>query len=259
MDGQRSGSENDLSFDRGGSGRGLLVCLHGLGAVAGVWRPFLDLAATHWRGRWLAPDLPGHGGSATANSYAIGDYAERLAPLVRAEASGEPVTLLGHSLGGAIALELAQPTYGIDAAAVHAIGIKAVWSDEELARMAELSRRPPRYFEARSEALAFYARQAGLAAAPDGSPLAARAVREDIGGWRSAVDMRAFAVERPPLRDLTAAAPCPVHLARGADDQMVSLEDLAAYDDDAANIPDAGHNAMVDAPGSVWTWFGRQQ
>ena len=53
----------NLYAEEGGSGTDLLVLLHGLGATGAVWAPLLEIIGTRWRGRWFAPDLPGHGSS----------------------------------------------------------------------------------------------------------------------------------------------------------------------------------------------------
>ena len=96
-----------IAFDAGGRGAPLLVLLHGLGATAAVWTPMLDSVTAQWPGRWIAPDLPGHGGSGTIARYHQADYVGALAPFLREQAAGEPVTLLGHSLGGTLSLALA--------------------------------------------------------------------------------------------------------------------------------------------------------
>lgn len=245
-----------LCFDRGGSGDALLVCLHGLGANGRVWQPFLDQAPARWPGRWLAPDLPGHGRSEKVARYDVADYAAPLAMLIKRHAAGAPITILGHSLGGVIGLELAKPDHAIQPSAVFALGIKVGWSDDELEQMRALSQRDAKAFESPDDALAFYGRQSGLGVVAPGSVLADRAVVEDDAGWRTALDMRAYAVARPAMADLVATSICPVHLARGANDPMVSHEQLLAYDRDASDIPDAGHNAMVDAPSRIWNWLG---
>jgi pimeloyl-ACP methyl ester carboxylesterase len=247
-----------LVSDRGGSGEALLVLIHGLGANARVWQPMLATADRHWSGRWIAPDLRGHGGSDAASSYRVSDYAADLGALVAAEAAGGPVTLLGHSLGGVIALALASGDFGIRPTAVFCLGIKVNWADEELEKLAQLAAKPARAFESEADALGFYARQSGLGVTDPASPLVDRAVAQiGEGGWRTAVDMRAFAVERPAMAALLAGALCPVRLARGERDPMVSDADLAALDADAATIAGAGHNAMVDTPEQVWTWVGQ--
>jgi len=52
-----------LRVHQGGSGEPVLLLLHGLGATGDVWQAWRPLLTRRWPGRWLAPDLPGHGGS----------------------------------------------------------------------------------------------------------------------------------------------------------------------------------------------------
>jgi pimeloyl-ACP methyl ester carboxylesterase len=232
----------------------MLLLLHGLGATAGVWSAFTETAATRWPGRWLAPDLPGHGGSAPMPRYDVDDYAQAIAALVAAQDAG-PVTVLGHSLGGVIALALASGTYGFRPIRVLGLGIKADWTDEELARMASLASRPPRWFDSEVEAASQHSKIAGLAGVDPGSPLLARGTIVAGRAFRAAIDPAAFAVGAPDLPALAADARCPVHLACGTGDAMVSVERLRAVDPGARAIPDAGHNAMVDAPTHIWDWL----
>ena len=252
-------SDNGLCFDRGGSGEPLLVCLHGLGANARVWQPFLAQAGAKWPGRWLAPDLPGHGGSERSADYSVASYASRLAPLIRRHAAGGKVTLLGHSLGGVIALELASARHDVGPSGVFAVGIKIDWSDSEIEQMAALSQRVAKTFESKEDALVFYGRQSGLGEIQGGSALLERAVVEAGEGWRTAVDMRAYAVTRPEVGALLAAATCPAYFARGADDPMVSRSQLLRHDPRSADIAGGGHNAMVDAPENIWDWLSARR
>jgi pimeloyl-ACP methyl ester carboxylesterase len=69
----------DLRVQQGGSGDPVLLLLHGLGATGDVWDGWRPLLARRWPGRWLAPDLPGHGGSRQRDSGRI-----------RAEGKSEP-------------------------------------------------------------------------------------------------------------------------------------------------------------------------
>jgi len=50
-------------FTRAAAGEPVLLLLHGLGATGDVWHAWRPLLTRRWPGRWLAPDLPGHGGS----------------------------------------------------------------------------------------------------------------------------------------------------------------------------------------------------
>ncbi len=89
-----------------------LVLLHGRGSAAAIWFPLLPgLARTH---RVLAVDLPGFGASLghrfTAGAgdvrAAFDFFSGPLAAWIAAEGIAAPV-LVGHSLGGLVALDLA--------------------------------------------------------------------------------------------------------------------------------------------------------
>ena len=87
-----------------------VVLLHGLGATNASLLPTLwDLAADY---RVLAPDLPGHGASAAPyGAYDARFFAKWLAAYLDA-AGVDSCVLLGNSLGGRVALEIAllEPT-----------------------------------------------------------------------------------------------------------------------------------------------------
>ena len=82
-----------------------LVLVHGLGGAAANW---LALAPLLLRGRrLLVPELPGHGGSEPLPAAAnLNAYADSLAEVAEREGLS-PAGVVGHSLGGAIALRLA--------------------------------------------------------------------------------------------------------------------------------------------------------
>ena len=83
----------------------LLVLLHGLFDRWESWEPVLPTLATHFQ--VLAPDLRGHARSAKpASGYTLADYAADIAALI-ANTSSQPAMVIGHSLGGLIALKLA--------------------------------------------------------------------------------------------------------------------------------------------------------
>jgi pimeloyl-ACP methyl ester carboxylesterase len=70
------------------------------GAFHGAWCWYKAAALLEARGhRVVAPDLPGHGRNAAARPT-YGAYVDCVAELLRKEA--EPVTLVGHSMGGAV-------------------------------------------------------------------------------------------------------------------------------------------------------------
>lgn len=88
-----------------------LVLLHGVGADKGEWVFGAPLLAR--TRRVVAPDLLGHGGTDKPTGSGV-DYRIRLLAdvvvetLERMEGLAAPVDLLGHSLGGAVALDVAR-------------------------------------------------------------------------------------------------------------------------------------------------------
>ncbi|ACO46437.1 alpha/beta hydrolase [Deinococcus deserti] len=86
--------------------QGTLVALHGNLASSAWWASLLAEPPVGWR--VLAPDLPGFAGSAHMGEVSISAYATWLRDwLANHLDPGECPVLLGHSLGGAVALEYA--------------------------------------------------------------------------------------------------------------------------------------------------------
>lgn len=88
--------------------QGVLVALHGNFASCAWWTDLLAHPPAGWR--VLAPDLPGFAGSDHQGEPSIASYAAWLRGWLAAHPDGrqERPVLLGHSLGGAVALEFAS-------------------------------------------------------------------------------------------------------------------------------------------------------
>ena len=106
-------------FTMAAAGTPVLVLLHGLAATGDVWNGWRPLLAQRWPGRWLAPDLPGHGGSLPLSKYTFGSLANAVADLVGPDAR---TVVLGHSLGGAVGLALASDRFAATGAGGHRPG-----------------------------------------------------------------------------------------------------------------------------------------
>jgi 2-succinyl-6-hydroxy-2,4-cyclohexadiene-1-carboxylate synthase len=85
----------------------LLVGLHGWLLSARLWQPLQRELEPRWQ-LWC-PDLPGFGIRPRPRGLhpCLASYGRWLADQVRAEAGDRPVVLLGHSLGGSVALHAA--------------------------------------------------------------------------------------------------------------------------------------------------------
>ena len=86
-------------FRSHGAGPPLLL-LHGFGGAAWNFTAMAPLLAGR---RLVVPDLPGHGGSAPLPAPTLAGFADAVAGLL-----DEPAGVLGHSLGGVVALRLAE-------------------------------------------------------------------------------------------------------------------------------------------------------
>src|SRR3954451_15980781 len=93
-----------MNFIEAGSGPVLLL-IHGMAGTCANWESVIDpLAIDH---TVIAPDFPGHGASAPGGGdYSLGALASSLRDLMLS-LGHERATLVGHSLGGGVALQFA--------------------------------------------------------------------------------------------------------------------------------------------------------
>lgn len=91
-----------ISYIDEGKGEYTLVLVHGLASNAGFWRYNIPELSKHFR--VVAVDLPGYGKSQKGNySYSLSFYAETIKKLID-ELQLKNVVLVGHSMGGQIAI-----------------------------------------------------------------------------------------------------------------------------------------------------------
>lgn len=82
-----------------------MVLLHGIAGTSATWDAVIPRLAEHYD--VLAPDLLGHGESAKPHGdYSLGAYANVVRDLLEALEIGR-ATIVGHSLGGGIAMQFA--------------------------------------------------------------------------------------------------------------------------------------------------------
>ncbi len=229
-----------------------LLLLHGMGATSGVWADVerqLD-----WPGDVRAIDLAGHGQSAWSGDYSLGG----LAAAVSAQCdSGEDAVVVGHSLGGVVALCLASGFYRPSVRAVIGIGIKMTWTSDDVAGMAKMAGRGVRFFESRDEAVTRFLRVAGLDGLVDADhPAVEHSVVETEEGWRLAQDPATFAQNPVDMAALMSGAQlsnvsptgATVILGAGSDDPMVSRDEISAYVDNPRMAAGGGHSVQVEQP-----------
>jgi pimeloyl-ACP methyl ester carboxylesterase len=233
------------------------VLLHGLGATQNIWSLVVSrLSADR---RVITLDLPGFGESAPASDgFDLEAVASRLAHALAARGVAAPFDLLGHSLGGAVALTLAARRPNL---------IRRLL----LAAPAGLQRRPvvpSRLLGTGAEQLfALRRRLAPLTdlawgrrlllafAADDGarlSPAQARMMVE-ASAAASRIAPALAAVAQADVRPLLTVTPAPLGLIWGERDRAVPpglADDIRRLRPDAQLevITGAGHVPMVEAP-----------
>jgi pimeloyl-ACP methyl ester carboxylesterase len=95
---------HDLAYRIAGRGPALLL-LHALSSTSGAWQGVMPALAK--RHTVIAPDLPGHGASeGPASDYSTGGLADAVRDLLLT-LGHERVTVVGHSLGGGVAMQFA--------------------------------------------------------------------------------------------------------------------------------------------------------
>ncbi len=252
-----------LAYTMAGAGE-LLLLVHGLGGDRRTWDHVIDtLAATH---TVLAPDLPGHGESdAPAGDYSLGAHASALRDLLVA-LGHQSATVVGHSLGGGIAMQFAyQFPDRVDRLVLISSGglgpqltpmLRAATLPGAETVVAGLSRLPESLTHG---LLSAASRLPGLVARTDAGPLATglrqlqhpRSRRGFIRTARTVIDWRGQTVSAiQHLRQLTGL---PVLLAWGSDDRTIpphhhrAVADLLA-DPQFIEIAGAGHYPHETAP-----------
>ena len=218
-----------------------LVLLHGLGANGRVWDT--------WPQTKDAPDLPGHGSAAPLPSYTFAAMAAAVAAELEVR---RDLVVLGHSLGGVIALELASGRYDVTVSRVVALGVKVSWTADDLGRANALAQKPSAWFGTRDEAAARFLKVSGLEGLVDpADAVVDHGLLEQDNRWRLAMDPGTFGVGAPDMPALIAASQADVLLARGERDPMNSDAELRAVHDQVVTLPGLGHNAQVEDPATV--------
>ena len=95
---------HDVSYRMAGEGPTILL-IHGIAGSSTTWKAVMPALAEHYT--VIAPDLLGHGQSAKPRGdYSLGAYASGIRDLLTV-LEKERVSLVGHSLGGGVAMQFA--------------------------------------------------------------------------------------------------------------------------------------------------------
>lgn len=96
----------------------VLLCLHGLGGGTHFFGAFGTSLAAAGECRIMALDQPGSGVSPLIGAFSFDETADLIVTLARGELAGQPVCLLGHSMGTILALEVIRRAPDLAAALI---------------------------------------------------------------------------------------------------------------------------------------------
>lgn len=228
---------------QGSEGNPSLLFIHGAGGDASVW----DDQATYFLGRHPAYllDLPGHGGSGPSGEEDIGTYARWVRLVAERLFSSRPYVLVGHSMGGAVVLQLAvEPPSGM-------VGVVLVATAAKLAAtraVFHMLREDPEAFFEITEEYAF-------------SSSTSREVRERFGAVirrypTSVITRDLKACDGFDIRDQLGHARVPALIICGTDDQLTPVKSSRHLHKSIPHsrlvlIPRAGHMVMAEQPAPV--------
>jgi pimeloyl-ACP methyl ester carboxylesterase len=228
---------------RPATGGPLLVGVHGWLLSGRLWQPLQRQLEPRWHLR--GPDLPGFGGEPRPRGLQanLASYGRWLAEWVCREAGGRPVVLLGHSLGGSIALHAAPHLEG------QVVGLVQIAAGGGVFQ-------PRPFAQVRRGGAAFLRwRPRWLAALPGMDPYRSPLIAE----LRAARGLLACSTNRGAVRQipwLTAMLPVPNLWIGGSRDRVMApryVRRLAGYSPlhRLEMLEGAGHLPMLERPAEV--------
>lgn len=249
-----------VHVERGGANGPTVLLLHGAGATAAVWASVLgELGKRGIPLNWITVDLPGHGRSGWLPDYHHRHYAAAVGAAVAAELSARGSALridlvVGHSLGGLVALTLADGTHGVEVGAVTAMAVKVNWTPEQLSRRAAQAAKPQATFAEAPAARQRFARVSGMSE-DTAAELLETGIRHTDEGYQLAADPR-LAADPPAtpseLAEVTGLVTSPVRLVCGDADPGIEPDEMAfVLGHPVEVVRGSGHNPHLEHPARV--------
>lgn len=231
-----------------------LVLVHGGAAHAHWWDFLAPLFTYRWRA--VALDLSGHGDSDRRPAYTPEAWASEVIAVVRHAAFARPPVVVGHSLGGLVAIQAAID-YCAELTGVVLVEA-AIRRPEPTVAEGERARRfrYPGTYSTLEEAVEHFRPLPEQSGIPDYilDHIARHSLRRGDEGWAWKFDPAAFTRPRIDMAERLAAARCRLALIYG-ERSLLLTPDTAAYMSELMGhrapvipIPGAHHHLLLDHP-----------
>lgn len=229
-----------------------LVLVHGGAAHAHWWDHIAPLLA-HGR-RVVAMDISGHGDSGRRENYSLDVWSEEVMHVARAAEVGDRPVVVGHSMGGFIALR-AGALFGSQLTGVVAVDSPMHRrTPEEAAAMQRRAFGPLRHYTSFDQAMSRFrpVPDQGFVLAYAKEHVARWSIRETTDGWSWKFDPKIFGRDRStPVADRV--LDCRVALFRAEHGLLTEADSEFVYGRlgrraPVVVLPDANHHIMLDRP-----------
>jgi len=236
----------------GGTGGRGIVLVHGGGAHSRWWDHIGPLlAAGH---RVAAMDLSGHGDSGWREAYSLDRWAQEAVAVAAAAGITAPPVIIGHSMGGFVALRAAG-LYGSQLAGIVVIDspVQDLTPEDQAARESRPFG-PKRVYPTREAALDRFRPVPDQPSLPYiRAHVAETSIRPAEGGWSWKFDPGIFGRRAPAAPALLHHLDCRVALFHAEHGIVPPQTTELMYDKlgrraPVIEIPAAGHHVMLDHP-----------
>lgn len=229
-----------------------LLLLHGNAAQKEWWDAIAPVAAEG--ARVVAMDLTGHGDSPHRGDYTFAHWSAEVAAVTAALCADAPTVLVGHSLGGLIALAAAWDRPGRYAGVITLDTPLRRYTPQQLAKRHAIAQRPLQRHPRLDDAVAAFRTVPDAVDAPPAllAHIAEHAHRRGDGGWVLKLDPALYARTTDVdafLRPFPPHTYC-VRAEHGFIDESM-LAEIAPHTagaDRIVTVPAVGHNLLIEAP-----------
>lgn len=236
-----------------------LVLVHGGAAHARWWSHLAPMFAEHYH--VAALDLSGHGDSGHRHGYSHAMWAQEIVGVCKAIGFSRPPVVVGHSLGGLVAIETAA-TYGdlLAGAVIVDSPVRRPDPETEEGARGRAFRAPGTYKDLETALTHFHL----IPPQPDPPPwileyVARNSLHETSRGWTWKFDANLFTHTLVAMNEQLTSVKCRVAVLRG-EHSVVVPQDTAEYMYELMGrvspmitIPEAHHHLLLDQPLSFVT------